>query len=106
MLENGVWKLVRIEMNRALGNTPRGVGFGNTEAEVTAVYKDCGQLPSVDNSRGLYWEYPSVGQILQNENGSRTIQYSCQNAAGQMWILQYHLGGNGRVNKITHYYQP
>ena len=106
LLENGVWKLVRIEMNRALGNTPRSVGFGNTEAEVIAVYKDCGQLPNVDNSRGLYWEYPAVGQVLQKEDGSRTVQYSCQTAAGQVWILQYHLGSNGRVNKITNYYQP
>lgn len=106
LLENGVWKLVRIEMNRALGNTPRSVGFGNTEDEITAVYKDCGQLPSVDNSRGLYWEYPSVGQVLQNADGSRTVQYSCQTSAGQMWILQYHLGSNGRVNRITNYYQP
>ncbi len=106
LLENGAWKLVRIEMNRALGATPRGVGFGSTEAEVTAVYKDCGQLPNVDGSRGLYSEYPSVGQILLNEDGSKTIQYSCANAAGDVWILQYHLGSNGRVNKITHYYQP
>lgn len=105
-LENGVWKLVRVEMTRALGNTPRGVGFGNTEAEITAAYKDCGQLPSLDQSRGLYYDYPSVGQVLQNADGSRTVQYSCQSAAGKMWILQYHLGANGRVNRITHYYQP
>ncbi len=106
ILENGVWKLVRIEMNRSIGNAPRGVGFGSTEAEVVGVYKDCGQLPNVDGSRGLYYEYPSVGQILQNADGSRTIQYSCQDAASHMWILQYHLGTNGRVNRITHYYQP
>jgi len=106
LLENGVWKLVRVEMNRSIGNAPRGVGFGSTENEITAVYKDCGQLPNVDNSRGLYWEYPHVGQVLQNENGSRTVQYSCQTAAGYVWVLQYHLGSNGRVERITNYYQP
>lgn len=106
LLENGVWKLVRVEMNRAIGNTPRGVGFGSTEDEITAVYKDCGQLPNVDQSRGLYWEYPAVGQVLQNDDGSRTVQYSCQTAAGYMWVLQYHLGSNGRVQRITNYYQP
>lgn len=106
ILENGVWKLVRIEMNRSIANPPRGAGFGKTEEEIVGVYQDCGQLPNLDNSRGLYWDYPAVGQILVNENGSRTIQYSCSTVAGNMWILQYHIGSNGRVDRITHYYQP
>jgi len=106
LLENGVWKLVRIDMNRSIANPPRGVGFGSTEAEVTAVYQDCGQLPNVDNSRGLYWDYPAVGQVLNNADGTRTVQYSCSTVAGNMWILQYHLDGSGRVNRITNYYQP
>lgn len=106
ILDNGVWKLVRVEMNRSIGNAPRGVGFGSTEGEITAMYKDCGQLPNVDNSRGLYYEYPSVGQVLQNADGTRTVQYSCQTAASYMWVLQYHLGSDGRVERITHYYQP
>ncbi|MBR6571028.1 MAG: chitobiase/beta-hexosaminidase C-terminal domain-containing protein, partial [Clostridia bacterium] len=46
LLENGAWKLVRVEMNRSIGNAPRGVGFGSTEAEITGVYQDCGQLPN------------------------------------------------------------
>ena len=41
-----------------------------------------------------------------DENGSRTIQYSCSTGAGNMWVLQYHLGSGGRVDRITHYYQP
>jgi len=106
LLDTGVWKLVRVEMNRSIGNPPRGVGFGNTEEEITAVYQDCGQLPNQDNSRGLYYDYPAVGQVLQNADGTRTVQYSCSTVAGNVWILQYHLGSNGRVNRITNYYQP
>ncbi len=106
LLENGAWKLVRIDMTRAIANMPRGVAFGSTEAEVTAAYQDCGMLPNLDSTRGLYWNYPAVGQVLVNADGSRTVQYSCSTVAGNMWILQYHLDGSGKVCRVTHYYQP
>lgn len=106
MLEGSVWKLVRIEMNRSLGNGPRGVGFGSTEAEVTAVYKDFGQVQSPNGERGIYYDYPRVGEVVIREDGTRVIRYTCQTAAAQMWVLEYHLSSGGRVNKILHYYQP
>lgn len=99
------WELVRIEMNRSLGNAPRGVGFDSTEEEITAAYKDFGQLPSLNGDRGLYYDYPRVGRVYAQEDGSRLVQYSCSTAAGNKWVLQYWLQ-NGRVTKITHYYQP
>lgn len=106
MLDGSVWELVRIEMNKSIGNGPRGVGFGSTEEEITSVYKDFGQVQSPNGERGLYYDYPRVGKVNVLENGSRMIQYSCSTAAGNTWILQYYLGGNGHVNKIIHYYQP
>jgi len=106
MLDGVAWELVRIEMNSSIGNGPRSVGFGSTEEEITAVYKDFGQLQSPNGERGLYYDYPRVGKVSVLENGQRMIQYSCSTVAGNMWILQYYLGGNGRVEKIIHYYQP
>lgn len=104
-LNKNAWELVRIEMNRSLGNAPRGVGFGSTEAEITAVYKDFGQPESLNGDRGLYYDYPRVGRVYAQADGSRMVQYSCQTAAGNKWVLQYWLQ-NGAVTKITHYYQP
>ncbi len=104
-LNGNLWQLVRIEMNESLGNGPRGVGFGSSEAEITGVYKDFGQLQSPNGERGLYYDYPRVGKVHVLEDGTRMVQYSCATAAGELWILQYYLQ-NDRVNKIIHYYQP
>ena len=106
MLDGAAWELVRIEMNKSIGNGPRGVGFGSSETDITSVYKDFGQVQSPNGERGLYYDYPRVGKVNVLENGQRMVEYSCSTVAGNRWILQYYLGGNGRVNKIVHYYQP
>ncbi|MBQ7867813.1 MAG: chitobiase/beta-hexosaminidase C-terminal domain-containing protein [Clostridia bacterium] len=106
MLDGSAWELVRIVMNRSLGNAPRGVGFGSTEDDVTAAYKDFGQLQSPNGERGLYYAYPNAGKVEIKDDGSRVIEYSCSTAASDVWVLQYWLGKNGRVNQIVHYYQP
>lgn len=106
VLEDSKWVLVRVEMEREITSGPRSVGFSSTEEEITGVYKDFGQVQSPNGTRGLYYDYPSVGQVLVNDDGTRTVQYSCQTAASKIWVLQYHLNASGRVDKITHYYQP
>ena len=106
ILENNAWQLVRIEMNSQIADPPRGVGLGSTESEITAVYKDYGQKEGADGTRGLYYDYPKVGQVLISSDGTRYVQYSLSTATSKTWILQYWLGSNGRVNRIVHYYQP
>ena len=92
-------------MRTALGNTPRGVGFGSSESDVCAAYRDVGQVQSPNGTRGLYYAYPTVGQVLIDENGTRYVQYMCQTKESNTWVVQYWLN-NGKVNRIVHYYQP
>lgn len=99
------WVLVSIEMNREIAQGPRGVGFGSTESEITSVYKDFGQVRSPNGNRGLYYAYPNIGQVIQNADGTQTVQYSCGTLESKVWVLQYVLSG-GRVTKIVHFYQP
>ncbi len=106
ILENSDWQLVRVDMNSHIATAPRGVGFGSSESDITSVYKDFGQIQSPNGSRGLYYDYPSVGQVLANSDGTRTVRYTCQNATAKMWVLEYHLSAGGRVGRIVHYYQP
>lgn len=47
-----------------------------------------------------------MGQVLVNEDGTRTVKYSCQISTSKVWVLEYHLGASGRVDKIINYYQP
>ena len=105
ILVNNQWGLVRVEMNADVTLGPRGVGIGNTEDEVAAAYKDMGQVQSPNGNRGLYYADPHIGRILQNSDGTRTIQYSCRTLEGRIWILQYHLRA-AQVYQIVHYYQP
>ena len=92
-------------MNSAFTSMPREVSFGASEADVTGVYKDFGQVQSPNGTRGLYYAYPDVGQVYIAEDGTRYVHYSCHNNESKMIVLQYWLK-NGRVNKILNYYQP
>jgi len=104
-LLNNKWQLVRVEMRSGFTGTPRGVGLGSSEAEVTGVFKDFGQVQAPNGTRGLYYDYPRVGQVLIAEDGTRYIQYTCQTLESKNWVLQYWLQ-NGHVKRIVHYYQP
>ena len=106
LLEGSTWELVRVDTSKSLGNGPRGVGFGSTESDITSVYKDFGQVQSPNGERGLYYDYPRVGKVKIEADGTRVVEYSCSTAASEIWVLQYYLGSNGRVNRIVHYYQP
>jgi len=105
LLTNNKWALVRIEMNQQIASAPRGVGFGSSEAEITSVYKDYHMIANQDNSRNLYNDDPNTGQVLNAEDGTRIVQYSCFTKQGNVWVLQYVLK-NGRCTKIVNYYKP
>ena len=107
-LANNKWALVRVEMNREITPGPRNVGFGSSEAEITSAYKDMGQLKNPDGSRGLYYDdvnHINMGRVLLAEDGAKTVHYSYNTLASNIWVLEYHLKGD-RVNQIIHYYRP
>ncbi|MEA4999926.1 MAG: chitobiase/beta-hexosaminidase C-terminal domain-containing protein [Candidatus Limiplasma sp.] len=104
-LTGGQWSLVRVEMTGAIAGGPRGVGIGSSEADITGVYKDFGMPQNQDTSRNLYYADPQIGVVLANEDGTRTVQYTCRTLGGKTWVLQYHLK-NGRCVKIVNYFKP
>jgi tetratricopeptide (TPR) repeat protein len=105
LLQSGDWTLARVEMNSAFTPGPRGVGIGNSESEITAAYKDVGMLKNQDGSRNLYYNDPKIGVVLNNSDGTRTVQYSCETSKGYEWVLQYVIK-NDRCMKIINYYNP
>jgi len=105
ILSSNEWQLVRVEMTSQITAGPRGVGLGSTESEIVGAYKDMGMLANQDNSRNLYYSDTNIGVVLQNEDGTRTVQYTCQTTDSKTWVLQYHLQ-NDRCVKIDQYYKP
>ena len=105
ILNNNAWQLVRVEMLSGFTSTPRGVQLGASLTEITDAYKDFGQVKSPNGTRGLYYDYPRVGQHLITEEGVEYVQYTAHTLESKMWVLQYWLD-HGRVKKITHFYQP
>ncbi len=105
LLENNDWILVRVEMNSAFTTVPRGMGLGNATSEITSVYKNMGMPANQDGSLNLYYNEPKTGMVLNNEDGSQTIQYTCQTVKGYDWVLQFVMK-NDRCVKIIHYYKP
>ena len=105
LLQNNKWQLVRVEMTDSMAGAPRGVGLGNSEKEITAAYKDFGMLPNQDTSRNLYYDDPDSGVVLQNADGTRTVQYTTTNLQNKVLVLQYQLR-NDRCVAIDHFYKP
>lgn len=105
ILASNKWVLVSLDMNTKITAEPRGVGFGNTEEEIISKFKDMGQAPNLDGTRGLYYGLPDVGRVLIDDNGTRYIQYACNTPDNRVWVVEYYLN-NGTVNKIKHYYLP
>ena len=46
-----------------------------------------------------------MGKVLIADDGTRYIQYTCENKESKTLVLQYWLK-NGTVNRIVNYYQP
>jgi hypothetical protein len=105
ILSSNEWQLVRVEMTSQAAEGPRGVGLGSTESEIVAQYKDMGMLTNQDQSRNLYYSDPDIGVVLQNEDGTRTVQYTCETVDGNTWVLQYQMK-NDRCVTIDHFYKP
>ena len=104
-LNGAKWILVRVEMNDSATSMPRGVGLGSSEGDITGVYKDFGMVANQDGSRNLYNDDPSIGVVLANEDGTRTVQYTCVTLESKTWVLQYVLK-SGRCVKVINYYKP
>jgi tetratricopeptide (TPR) repeat protein len=105
ILSDNEWQMVRIEMSEKITTSPRGVGLGDSETIIVSAFKDVGMLSNQNSGRNLYYKDLNSGVVLQNDDGTRTVQYSCKTTEGNVWILQYLLSNN-RCVKITNYYKP
>ncbi len=102
-LSGNQWLLVSIDMNRNISLPPRGVGVGNMESEITAAYKDFGMPDNQDGSRNLYYADPLIGVVLNNGDGTHTVQYTAVTLTNEVLILQFYIDAQGACTRIVNY---
>jgi tetratricopeptide (TPR) repeat protein len=106
ILSGNQWQLASVDMNQAISQAPRGVGIGSPEATITAAFKDFGMPQNQDDSRNLYYADPDIGVILQNEDGTHTIQYTTTTLSSKPLVLQFFLNDQGICTRIVHFMRP
>ncbi len=106
ILSGNQWQLASVDMNQAISQAPRGVGIGSLEAAITAAFKDFGMPQNQDGSRNLYYADPDIGVILQNEDGTHTIQYTTTTLSSKPLVLQFFLNDQGVCTRIVHFMRP
>lgn len=106
ILTSNKWLLVNVETKSNITTFPRGLGIGSTKDEVINSYKDMGQLPNLDGTRGLYYSMPNIGRLTNDGNGNWYIHYAVNNPANnKVWAIDYMLE-NDIVKMIKHYWIP
>ncbi|HPJ01715.1 MAG TPA: hypothetical protein PKU80_02615, partial [Candidatus Limiplasma sp.] len=100
------WQLASVDMNRNIATPPRNVGVGSTEAEIVGAFKDFGMPQNQDGSRNLYYADPDTGVILNNADGTHTIQYTTKTLSSKMMYLQFVMNQQGVCTRIMHYFRP
>lgn len=78
---------------------PRGTGIGQTEEQVTAAFRDCGQEAGASGSRGLYFNDKGSGKLRRLEDGSGDIRYIYSDDAGTLQLDYYTV--NNAVCRIS-----
>ena len=91
------WFLAEIYLTTNELTLPRGTTIGMKEAEITAKYKDFGQVTSPSGNRGLYDDIKSSdkGKIYVQEGGGKIIRYRTDTTDMHIWQMDYILNDAG-----------
>ncbi len=106
ILVGNQWQLASVDMNRNIVTPPRNVGVDSTEAEIVGAFKDFGMPDNQDGSRNLYYTDPDIGVIMNNSDGTHTIQYSTTSLTNKLMYLQFVLDDRGVCTRVTHFLRP
>lgn len=102
MKQKNTWLLAELYFTTNEFTAPRSTAIGMTEKEITAQFKDFGQVTSPSGNRGLYEDLESgdKGKIYVSEEGGKVIRYRCLTPDVHFWQLDYILSEAGKVTAI------
>ena len=101
------WLLAEVYLTSNEFKPPRDTAIGMKEADITAKFKDYGQVTSPSGNRGLYHDIKSSdkGKIYVQEDGGKIIRYRTGTPDMHVWQLDYILDGNGVCTAIRWLYE-
>ncbi len=92
--------LYAISTNNPAMIGPQGSKVGMRSAEVTALYRDCGQAANAKGNRSLYSNSAiDYGRYWKDSDTAARIEYACSGEDDQYTVLTYHLE-NDTVTRI------
>lgn len=101
------WVLADLYFTNNQFTGPRDTKIGMTEAKITALYKDFGQVVgSTGIKRGLYYKNEDEqGVISILPSGEKVVYYRVGTADGHVWQLEYHIGVDGECSAIRWFFE-
>ncbi|MBQ2953239.1 MAG: chitobiase/beta-hexosaminidase C-terminal domain-containing protein [Clostridia bacterium] len=101
------WLLAEVWLTSNALSAPRGTAIGMKEAEITAKFRDYGQVTSPSGNRGLYHDVDSSdkGKIYVQEDGGKIIRYRTGTPDMHVWQLDYILNDAGVCTDIHWLYE-
>ncbi len=107
MKQKSGWLLAEVYMTSNELDAPRDTSIGMREAEITAKYKDYGQVTSPSGNRGLYRDIKNSdwGKIWVQEDGGKIIRYRTGTQDMHVWQLDYILNEAGVCTAIHWLYE-
>ena len=101
------WLLAEVYLTRNEFAAPRSTAIGMKEAEITAKFRDYGQVTSPSGNRGLYRDIENSdwGKIWVQEDGGKIIRYRTGTPDMHVWQLDYILNEAGVCTAIHWLYE-
>ena len=101
------WFLAEVYLTTNELKLPRDTAIGMKEAEITAKYKDFGQVTSPSGNRGLYDDIKSSdkGKIYVQEGGGKVIRYRTDTTDMHIWQMDYILNDAGVCTAVHWLYE-
>ena len=96
------WLLAEVYLTSNELTLPRSTAIGMKEADITAKYKDFGQVTSPSGNRGLYDDIESSdkGKIYVQEDGGKIIRYRTGTPDMHVWQMDYILNETGACTAV------
>lgn len=88
------WLVIELYETANTFSPPKDTRVGMVLDDVTAKYRDLGQVPNAKGDRGIYYDDKGEAKLTQLGDNKQLLYYTCKASDGNQWVLQYYLTDN------------